>query len=101
MIVKDLFQVVEGIQFDMLPTEILSQWFHKCIIYILYLKEDGESTVIMSIHVDDSLCSRSRENLDKLYENVRKKKYKITTLVQISKYLGVQYDCDRDENGED
>ena len=46
---------------------------------ILYLKKDDELKVIMSIHVDDSLCSGSRENLDELYENVQWK-YKISTL---------------------
>ena len=58
---------------------------------ILYLKKDDELKVIMSIHVDDSLCSGNRENLDELYENVRSKKFKITTLGQITKYLCVQY----------
>ena len=57
----------------------------------------SELKVIMSIHVDDSLCSGSRENLDELYENVRRK-YKIATLGQITKYLAVQYKRDRDEN---
>ena len=34
---------------------------------ILYLKKDAKLKVIMSIHVDDSLCSGSRYNLDELY----------------------------------
>ena len=36
----------------------------------------------MSIHVDDSLCAGSKEDLNELYEKVRKK-YKIKTLGEI------------------
>ena len=66
---------------------------------ILFLRENGHLKIVMSIHVDDSLCSRSRENLDGLYENVRKR-YKISSLGQITKYLGVRYEWKFDENGE-
>ena len=66
---------------------------------ILFLREDGQLKIVMSIHVDDSLCSGSRENLDELYENVRKR-YKFSTLGQIIKYLGVRYKWKFDENGE-
>ena len=66
---------------------------------ILYLREKDELKIVMSIHVDDSLCSGSRENLDALYEKV-KKRYKISTLGQITKYLGVQYEWKLDNKGE-
>ena len=66
---------------------------------ILFLRENGHLKIVMLIHVDDSLCSGSRENLDKLYENVRKR-YKISTLGQITKYLGVWYERKYNENDE-
>ena len=66
---------------------------------ILFLRENGQLKIVMSIHVDDSLSSGSRENLDKLYKNVRRR-YKISTLGQITKYLGVQYEWKYFENGE-
>jgi len=43
---------------------------------ILYKYEDGELKIVMSIHVDDSLCAGTRKSLQKLYAKVRKK-YKI------------------------
>ena len=66
---------------------------------ILFLTEDEQLKVVMSTHVDDSMCVGSREDLDKLYRNVRKK-YKITTLGRLKKYLGVHYDWQINESGE-
>ena len=55
--------------------------------------------VVMSTHVDDSMCAGSREDLDKLYRNVCKK-YKITTPGYLKKHLGVHYDWQISESGE-
>ena len=52
----------------------------------------------MTIHVDDSLCAGSKKDLQKLYEKIRTK-YKITTLGEITKYLGVRYDWKLGMNG--
>ena len=65
---------------------------------ILFLREEGILKIVMSIHVDDSLCAGSKEDLENLYRNVRKK-YKITTLGIISKYLGVRYEWKTDGDG--
>ena len=58
---------------------------------ILYKRVDGVLKIVMSIHVDDSLCAGRKSDLDELYAKVRKK-YNITTLGVITKYLGVNYD---------
>ena len=58
---------------------------------ILFLREDKQLKVVISTHVDDSMCAGSREDLDKLYRNVCKK-YKITTLGRLKKHLGAHYD---------
>lgn len=44
----------------------------------ILIKMENEK-IIMSICLDNLLCSRSRDNLDKLYQKVQKK-YKISTL---------------------
>ena len=53
---------------------------------------------MLSIHVDDSLCAGTKEELEKLYKKVRSK-YKIMTLGEITKYLGVNYSWRKDEKG--
>ena len=60
---------------------------------------DGKLKIVMSMHVDDSLCAGKKENVDKLYADTRKK-YKITTLGRIKKHLGVVYDWKIDTRGE-
>ena len=65
---------------------------------ILFLRKDGVLKIIMSIHVDDSLCAGNKGDLEDLYEKIRKR-YKITTLGKISKYLGVHYEWGNDEDG--
>ena len=65
---------------------------------ILYLYEENKLKIVMSIHVDDSLCAGTRESLQNLYAKVREK-YKIQTLGEIKKYLGVMYDWRKDEQG--
>ena len=66
---------------------------------ILYLRENGILKIVMTIHVDDSLCAGNKKDLQKLYEKIRTK-YNITTLGEITKYLGVRYDWKTDEKGE-
>ena len=66
---------------------------------ILFLVEDKKLKVVMSTHVDDWMCSGSREDLDKLYQNVHKK-YKITTLGHLKKHLGAHYDWKIKKSGE-
>ena len=65
---------------------------------ILFLRTDGVLQIIMSIHVDDSLCAGSKKDLEELYVKIRKR-YKITNLGQITKYLGVMYEWGKNENG--
>ena len=66
---------------------------------ILYLRENGVLKIVMTIHVDDSLCAGSKKDLQILYEKIRTK-YKITTLGEITKYLGVCYSWKTDNKGE-
>ena len=54
--------------------------------------------IVLSIHVDDSLCAVTKEDLEKLYKKVRSK-YKITTLREIIKYLGVNFSWRKGEKG--
>ena len=65
---------------------------------ILYKLVDGVLKIVMSIHVDDSLCAGRKSDLDELYAKVREK-YKITTLGVIKNYLGVNYEWEKDEQG--
>ena len=65
---------------------------------ILFLHTDGVLRIVISIHVDDSLCAGKKEDLEVLYMKIRKK-YKITTLGRISKYLGVTYNWYEDKKG--
>ena len=57
---------------------------------ILFLCTDGVLQIIMSIHVDDSLCAGGKKDLQRLYVKIRKR-YEIKDLGQIAKYLGVTY----------
>ena len=66
---------------------------------ILYLRENEVLKIVMTIHVDDSLCAGSKKDLEVLYSKIRTK-YKITTLGEITKYLGVRYDWKIDSKGE-
>ena len=65
----------------------------------LHYRENGMLKIVLSIHVDDSLCEDTKEDLEKLYKKVRSK-YKITTLGKITKYLGVNYSWRKDEKGQ-
>ena len=46
--------------------------------------------IAMSIFVDDLLCAVKKEDLEWLYKDLWKK-YKITTLGKVTKYLGVNF----------
>ncbi len=50
----------------------------------------------MHMHIDDLLCTGSREDLDKLHRDIHRK-YKITMLGQWKEHLGVHYNWRRDE----
>ena len=65
---------------------------------ILFKRVDGVLKIVMSIHVDDSLCAGRKSDLDELYAKVREK-YKITTLGVIKKYFGVNYEWKQDDQG--
>ena len=65
---------------------------------ILYYKENEKIIIVMSVHVDDSMVAGKKDDLVKFYEKVRKR-FNITELGKLSKYLGVQYEWYKDENG--
>ena len=69
------------------------------LLAFYFLKESGKLNVVISTHLDVSLCVGSRKDLDKLYQDVHRK-YKITMLGQLNKHLGVHYDGRSDKLGE-
>ncbi|KAD4585633.1 hypothetical protein E3N88_23234 [Mikania micrantha] len=74
-----------------LTEHLLSHGYTRCIIdQTLFLKRVDDDMILVQIYVDDIIFGSTSEKLCKEFESVMKKKYEMSSLGEMTTFLGLQ-----------
>jgi hypothetical protein len=65
---------------------------------LFYKRKQGKLTLLLTIHVDDTLVAGEKEEVDWFCNTIRKR-FNIQNLGQLKKHLGVWWNWDKDKDG--